>query len=58
MDKVIIRGFKREQFTQDEIENVKQTKLELKGSYQFSSSRGISETHEIKFEENDMLEFV
>lgn len=58
MDKVTIRGFKREQFTQDEIENGKQTKLELKGSYQFSSSRGISETHEIKFEENDMLEFV
>ncbi len=58
MDKVIIRGFKREQLSDQEKELAKQSKLELKGSYQFSSARSISQQHELKFEKDDMLEFV
>ncbi|MEP7254272.1 MAG: CHAT domain-containing protein [Ferruginibacter sp.] len=58
MNKVIIRGFKRDRFSAEELEITKQSKLELKSSYQFSSSRSISEEHALEFQKDDLLEFV
>lgn len=58
MKKIIIRGIKKEQLSPEDIQAAKDSKLELKSSYLFSSSRGISETHELSFEKTDLLEFV
>ena len=58
MKKIIVRGLKKEIFSSEEIKSAKESKLEPKASYQFSSSRAISEIHEIEFDKTDVLEFV
>ena len=58
MKKIIVRGLKKETFSSEEIKSAKESKLEPKASYQFSSSRAISEIHEIEFDKTDLLEFV
>src|SRR5436190_10425866 len=58
MDKLIIRGIKREQLSPDETKITNESKLSLKGSYRFSSSRGISEEHALTIGKTDFLEFV
>ena len=39
MKKIVVRGFKKEVFSPEEIIEAKESKLELKSSYQFSTSR-------------------
>ena len=58
MKKIVVRGFKKDKFSPEEIQNAKDSKLELKGSYQFSTSRAVAEVHELEFDKNDVLEFV
>ena len=58
MKKIVVRGFKKETFSVEEIQTAKESKLEPKASFQFSSSRGLSEIHEVEFDKNDFLEFV
>ncbi len=58
MKKIIVRGFKKDKFSPEEIKTAKDSKLELKGSYQFSTSRAVAETHELSFDKTDFLEFV
>ena len=58
MNKVIIQGIKREQLSPDETKVAKESKLELKQSFLFSSSRSISEKYELSFDKTDFLEFV
>jgi hypothetical protein len=58
MKKIVVRGFKKEKFSPEEIQNAKDSKLELKGSYQFSTSRAVAEVHKLEFDKTDILEFV
>jgi hypothetical protein len=58
MKKIVVRGFKKDKFSPEEIQSAKDSKLELKGSYQFSTSRAAAETHEIELDKTDVLEFV
>jgi CHAT domain-containing protein len=58
MKKIVVRGFKKDKFSAEEIQSAKDSKLELKGSYQFSTSRAVGETHELEFDKTDVLEFV
>ena len=58
MKKIVVRGFKKDKFSAEEIQSAKDSKLELKGSYQFSTSRAVTETHELEFDKTDLLEFV
>ena len=58
MKKIVVRGFKKEVFSPVEVLEAKESKLELKSSYQFSTSRAVAEVHEINFEKTDLLEFV
>ncbi len=58
MKKVIVRGFKKDNFTAAEIQSAKESKLELKSSYQFSTSRALAPVHELSFEKTDILEFI
>jgi CHAT domain-containing protein len=58
MKKIVVRGVKKTNFSPEEIVTAKESKLELKSSYLFSTSRALSETHELSFDKNDLLEFV
>jgi len=58
MKKIVVRGFKKDKFSSEEIQTARESKLEPKASYQFSSSRAISEIHELEFDKTDLLEFV
>lgn len=58
MKKNIVRGFKKDNFTPQEIQSAKESKLELKTSYQFSTSRALAPVHELSFDKTDILEFV
>ena len=58
MKKIVVRGFKKEKFSPEEIQSAKNSKLELKGSYQLSTSRAAADIHELSFDETDLLEFV
>lgn len=58
MKKIVVRGFKKETFSPEEVQAAKESKLELKGSYRFSSSRAVGEVHEISVDQSDLLEFV
>ena len=58
MKKIVVRGFKKEVFSPAEILEAKESKLELKSSYQLSTSRAVAEVHEISFDKTDLLEFV
>jgi CHAT domain-containing protein len=58
MKKIVVRGFKKDKFSAEEIQSARDSKLELKGSYQFSTSRAVAETHELEFDKTDLLEFV
>ncbi len=58
MKKIVVRGFKKDKFSPEEIQTAKESKLELKSSYQFSTSRALAEVHELEFDKTDVLEFV
>lgn len=58
MKKIVVRGFKKDKYSSEEIQLAKDSKLELKGSYLFSTSRAVAETHELEFDKTDVLEFV
>ncbi|MBL7702722.1 MAG: CHAT domain-containing protein [Ferruginibacter sp.] len=58
MKKIVVRGFKTEQLPPAEAQSAKDSKLELKASYQFSTSRAAAPVHELEFEKTDVLEFV
>jgi len=58
MKKIVVRGFKKEKFSPEEIQEAKDSKLELKESYQFSTSRAAAPIHELEFDKTDVLEFV
>jgi len=58
MKKIVVRGFKKDKFSPEEIQQAKDSKLELKGSYLFSTSRAAAEVHQLEFEKTDVLEFV
>ncbi|MGB4845633.1 MAG: CHAT domain-containing protein [Ferruginibacter sp.] len=58
MKKIIIQGFKREELPDAEMKIVNESKLSLKQSYVFNSSRSISEKHTLEFDDTDFLEFV
>ena len=58
MKKIVIRGFKKDKFSTEEIQLAKDSKLELKGAYQFSTSRAAAEIYELEFDKTDLLEFV
>ena len=58
MKKIVVRGFKKEVFSPVEILEAKESKLELKSSYQFSTSRAAAEVYELNFDKTDLLEFV
>jgi pimeloyl-ACP methyl ester carboxylesterase len=58
MKKIVVRGFKKDKFSPEEIQTAKESKLELKASYQLSTSRAAAETHQIEVDKDDLLEFV
>ncbi len=58
MKKIVVRGFKNDKFSPEEIQTAKESKLELKASYQLSTSRAAAETHQIEVEKGDVLEFI
>ena len=58
MKKIVVRGFKKDKFSPEEVKSAKNSKLELKSSYQFSTSRALAEVHELTFDKTDFLEFV
>ncbi|HMK04766.1 MAG TPA: CHAT domain-containing protein, partial [Ferruginibacter sp.] len=58
MKKIIVRGFKRVALSPEEVKVTNESKLELKESYVFSSSRSISEEHPVTVEDTDLLEFI
>lgn len=58
MKKIVVRGFKKEKLSPEEIQSAKDSKLELKASYQFSTSRAAAPVHELEFDKTDVLEFV
>jgi CHAT domain-containing protein len=58
MKKIVVRGFKKDKFSPEEIQSAKDSKLELKGSYQFSTSRAAAEVHQLEFDKTDLLEFI
>ena len=58
MKKIVVRGFKKDKFSSEEIQSAKDSKLELKNSYQFSTSRAAADKHELSFDDTDLLEFV
>jgi len=58
MKKIVVRGFKKDKLSPEEIQEAKDSKLELKASYQFSTSRAAAPVHELEFDKTDVLEFV
>ena len=58
MKNIVVRGFKKDKFSSEEIQLAKESKLEPKASYQLSSSRAAADIHELSFEKTDLLEFV
>ena len=58
MQKLIIQGVKRESAPADEVSSVAGSKLKLKSSYQFSSTRSLSDKHTVDIDKDDFLEFV
>ncbi|MEP7237218.1 MAG: CHAT domain-containing protein [Ferruginibacter sp.] len=58
MKKIVVRGIKKEKLSPEEIQAAAESKLVLKGSYQFSTSRAVAELHELVIDKNDLLEFV
>ena len=58
MKKIVIQAFKRDELPAAETKVINESKLSLKQSYVFSSSRSISETHTLEFDDKDFLEFV
>ena len=58
MKKIIVQGFKKEEFSPEEIQVAQDSKLELKKSYTFSNTRAGAEKHEVDIADDDMLEFV
>jgi CHAT domain/Lecithin:cholesterol acyltransferase len=58
MKKIIVQGFKKEVFSAEEIQVTKDSNLQLKQAYIFSSSRAGAEKHEVEINDADVLEFV
>jgi CHAT domain-containing protein len=58
MKKIIVRGFKRAELSPEEVKVTKESRLELRESYVFSSSRSISEEHPVTIKDTDLVEFI
>lgn len=58
MKKIVVRGFKKESFSNEEIQAAKNSNLQPKASYQLSASRAAADMHELSFDDTDLLEFV
>jgi CHAT domain-containing protein/pimeloyl-ACP methyl ester carboxylesterase len=58
MNKLSIRGIKREEFSAEEIQSARQSNFEIKASITFNNTRGDSQEHKLDLGKNDLLEFV
>ena len=59
MKKIIVQGFKKDKNALEQMQLAQDSKLQLKESYTFSSSRAAgAEEHPVEIDDSDMLEFV